>query len=223
MMDADLLTVSTRELAKRFDFFNRNIQVIPNGWSADNPYWKRFYPHDGVHIGWAGTITHREDFKLCLSALLEVTRRYPEAKIFIGGDVEIYQMLKQVPEKQKFFLPMMTYEDYPHMLGFFDILIAPLIDDEFNRAKSDIKLVDAGAKGIPWVASSIEFYREWKDGGYIAGYKDDWIQALSHLVRMPGHREDVGEWGHKKALTREMGTLVHTWIRAIEFALENKK
>ena len=216
----DLLTVTTSELAKRLDCLNPKQRIIPNGWSSRNPLmrWKRNQYKDKFILGWAGTITHREDFKLCLNAIKFTLKKYPQTMIHIGGDLAIYDYFKTVPESQKLYTPMLPFNLYPTMLGYWDLLLAPLIDDEFNRGKSDIKLVDAVAKGIPWVASYVTPYLDWF-GGIYATHEEDWKQALGSLFCDPALRRNLVAIGQHRAEEREMGNLVMDWFSAVRSLL----
>jgi glycosyltransferase involved in cell wall biosynthesis len=52
------------------------------------------------------------------------------------------------------FVPWLRAQSGPLKLG-----IAPLLDTEFNRYKSDLKVLDYGAMGLPVLASDVESFR----------------------------------------------------------------
>jgi glycosyltransferase involved in cell wall biosynthesis len=221
----DKITCTTAELATRLRILGAKhdfapITVIPNGW-GESEWWGWKFQRDTVNIGWGGTITHRADFVLCMDALLEIAYKYKYSKIVIAGDPEIYKMLKPVKEEQKMFLPMVRYEDYPHTLMYYDILLAPLENNYFNNAKSDIKLVDAGAAKIPYVASDVPIYQDnlWNDGGYLVSGKDSWFNALEELVLYPEIRKEKGERCRRAAEARHIALLAKDWMTVYEEAL----
>ena len=205
---ADALTVTTKLLQERWQELQKDITIIPNGWSKDNPFWGKTYPRETTNLFWGGTITHREDFELALPSLVRIANSYPSVRIVIAGDPQIYQMLQKVPQKQKVFVPNVTYDDYPHSLCYADILLAPLINNDFNNHKSDVKLVDAGAARIPWVASITKQYSSWREGGLFAG---EWYGAISWMLNEPDTRAKLAEAGYQRALPREMGNLIDLW------------
>lgn len=220
LLMADLVTVTTPELVTELGKYNPKIHVIPNGWDATNPHWKIKYFHpDNINIGWAGTITHREDFQLILPSLLRLAKKYPWVKLLIGGDPKIYEMLRNVPERQKQFLPMVPFYFYPHVLSYLDLWLAPLVDNAFNRSKSDIKLVDAGASRTAFVASKIANYERWGDGGMLIDPSCEWFEDLDWLVRDPMARQQLAQAGWEKAQTREITQLTPMWEKAIMEAL----
>lgn len=218
---ADIVTTTTNILAERLREINPNVRVIPNGWSASNPNWytKRHIYSDSVFIGWAGTITHREDFAVCLDAVRQALKKHKEARVLIAGDVEIYRKFKRISEKKKLYIPMMPYRLYPVLLSFCDIFLAPLEDNFFNRAKSDIKLVDAGAKGIPYIASNMTVYQSWGGGGILASTPDEWFEAIDKLVSDRVLRAKYAEEGHKLAQERLMSKLIDQWLEIINGVL----
>jgi glycosyltransferase involved in cell wall biosynthesis len=223
---ADVVTVTTTELANRVSVPPLavpppKIRVIPNGW-GDSEWWGRKYDRDGwINIGWGGTITHRSDFLLCKNVLELITQKYKYARLVIAGDPEIYKMFPKVKEDQKTFLPMVRYEDYPHTLMYYDILVAPLENNRFNGAKSDIKLVDAGAAKIPFVASDVPIYQDdvWNDGGYLVSGEDSWLNALEELVLHDRVREEKGKECRRAAEARHISVLASDWLDAYKEAI----
>ena len=203
----DALVVSTEEMRKRYGGKTvKRTVVIPNGWDATNMLWKARLPHDTINIGWCGSLTHREDQELIRNPLLRLARERADVRIVIGADEAFYKSFK-LPESQKVFIPGVTYPDYPAMLAWFDILLAPLKDTEFNRAKSDIKLVEAGARGIPWVASPLPMYCGWMVGGMFARLEAEWYGVLKRLLDNPELRADLGKEGRDRAAFREQGRM----------------
>lgn len=212
---ADSLTVTTAYLRERWLPTCPNIKIIPNGWSKDNRYWGTSWKRDTVNLGWGGTITHRDDFEILLPALVRVTKEFKNVVVVIAGDPLIYAKLHNVNEEQKMFLPHVKYKLWPHVLSYFDVMLAPLVDDTFNKHKSDVKLVDAGAAYIPWIASPIENYLAWEKGGLFANDYHDWHAAMANLVENMEWQPRLAADGYKKALTREMNSLVYLWKEAL--------
>lgn len=51
-------------------------------------------------------------------------------------------------------------ETYGKSYNEFDVALAPLVDDEFNRMKSELKIIEAGFHGIPIVCSDLPMYAD---------------------------------------------------------------
>jgi glycosyltransferase involved in cell wall biosynthesis len=209
---ATALTITKPDLSV---CYHRNGEVIPNGWDEENTLWQSPKVRwDGISIGWAGTITHRGDFAICLPALRQILSQRKDVRVVIGGDEEIYNLFADVPERQKLYLVSVAYENYPAMYAFWDIAVAPLEDTRFNSKKSDIKLVEAGARGIPWVASPLPQYREWGKGGVFA---DDWnwYDRLMMLIDDIELRQRLGSIGHTHAMMRTSAVIGKRWEEVI--------
>lgn len=217
---ADAVTVSTEVLKERFEErYGRKIHLVHNGWSSNNENWKRKIIRDNDHkvvIGWSGTQTHQVDFMLVRKALEYTLEKNPEIMIAIGGDPEIYEMFSTSREDQKIFIPAVSYERYPLVIGMFDILIAPLQDNKFNQAKSEIKLIDAGAKSIPWIASPSCAYQRWNDGGVFASNIDEWMSAFVSLAYDPKFRSKLGKEGYRKSEKRTVENIAKVWENVIK-------
>ncbi|MFA5416943.1 MAG: glycosyltransferase [Bacteroidales bacterium] len=219
-----ITTYASEELINRYKIEG---VVIPNCFDEENPAWElgTHKIDDGmVKIGFTGSLTHREDFKLVKDTLKKLLAEYKNLKICIACDFQIHDEFLDTPENQKLFIPGLKYEDYPLSFKHYDILIAPLKDTYFNRAKSDIKLLEAGATKTPWVASDLPFYSSWGVGGAIvkkdtSGKIDDWETPLRMLIEDPKLRQSLGEAGHLKAATRTSEITCRKWVEMIGILL----
>jgi glycosyltransferase involved in cell wall biosynthesis len=213
---ATIVTTTTEVVARRLKVTDKNA-IIPNYYDANNSSWQNaHFRHKTINIGWCGTTTHRADFSLCENAVKRILTEYPNTKIVIGGDDEIYARFREFPQSQRQFLPFMQYDDYPLMLAQFDILLAPLQDDWFNQAKSDIKLVEAGAVGIPVVVSPISFYKLWP-GVVVAEGSDDWYNGIKGLVTDEETRKTFGQWIRDRVLAeRSSEVIAKRWIEVLD-------
>ena len=206
-------TFASRELIKRYRV---NGPVIENCWDEENPLWRlKKLKRKTINIGFSGTKTHREDFELVAPALAKLFKENKNLKWVCNLDEEIYKKFLDLPEEQKLFIPGMPYADYPLIFRYIDILIVPLRDTVFNRAKSDIKLLECGASRTPWVASNVPFYSEWGAGGRIV--KDnDWEAPLRELINDTMLRKALGDQGYQKACTRTSEVIGRDWVRLME-------
>jgi glycosyltransferase involved in cell wall biosynthesis len=90
-------------------------------------------------------------------------------------------MFDGISESRRLYLPAASAEDIPYVLSQFDILLLPLEDTIFNQAKSDLSVVEAGVLRLPWIASPIPAYKEWKEGGLLAEM-GEWCESITRLV-----------------------------------------
>jgi hypothetical protein len=93
--------------------------------------------------------------------------------------------------------------------------LVPLRNLPYNVSLPDTTLVEAGARGIPWIASPIPAFRSWDAGGLISESPDEWHLNLRHLVMDADLRTRLGKAGKQAAQTREMGQLANLWLKLI--------
>ena len=108
-------------------------------------------------------------------------------------------------------------------LAIFDIGIAPLSDILFNRCRSDVKLKEYAAAGLPWLASPIGPYAGHgeKQGGRLVA-DDRWHEELVRLIEKEKDRRKLAKrgmkWVAEQTLTRRAGEWEDAFGAAIERA-----
>lgn len=114
-----------------------------------------------LRIGYGGSPTHTRDFIECLPGLNRFLLANPASTLnFVGGDYR--HLFPRVLEPQVRYLGYTkTTADYYTRIASsdFDVMIAPLEDNLFNQSKSNLKIIESSALGIPWVASDIGPYQ----------------------------------------------------------------
>lgn len=88
-----------------------------------------------------------------------------------------------------------SYEDYEAAIRSSDIALLPLRDNEFNRAKSDLKFIESAANGAAVLASPVVYSSVVKDGmnGFIYHNGREFINKLNLLIRNKNLRRKVAE------------------------------
>lgn len=104
----------------------------------------------------------------------------------------------------------------------FDVALAPLLACNFNDCKSDLKLLELAALGIPTVASPTEQYlaaaRAVPNGIRIAREPYTWRESIVELIANPPDPEPLIAW----AWDRVLESNVHRWWTAWEKARGNR-
>lgn len=213
-----LIVAASEELALRSAKFNTSVVTIRNGWSASNPYWGTDNRNEAFFtIGFAGTPTHFEDFKQCKEALEKIVSAHSQIRVAVFGDRKIYQSLFA---QNKLFFPIVDYDLYPWILSHMDMLVIPLENNEFNRAKSDIKLLDAAVSGIPFVCSAVLPYQLWNGYGYGGGELVNdgiWEETILAMITSQAQRSTIYAAfpGISPVFSRETKILVKEWENVI--------
>lgn len=224
MKEADFFTFSTQYLADSLNGHGKPYRIIENGWDDASPFWGVPSLERPITIGWGGTITHREDFRVVYPALLQVLEDRPDTRIFIAGDPVIYNKFKALEYNRKKFLPAGPYSDWPIFMSQLDIGLAPLLDTEFNRCKSDVKIIEYMAGKTPYIASDVGPYRSYHEreampGGLLVR-DDEWYDQIIRLVDNEQERKSLGKIGQAVVRKRAMSRLALKYIEAIEAVME---
>jgi hypothetical protein len=212
---AHLVTVSTEPLVPIVRPMNRNVVVLPNmlpseHWPADltgRP------AHDPLTIGWAGGASHAADLDLLSGTIETILDAHPDVEFAFAG-------MRQAPFRPHpriRSIASVTVEQYASVLDQFDIGVIPLVDDRFNRCKSDLKYLEYSMMGIPSVVSKVEPYQESvRHGvnGFLARNPKDWLKHLNRLIDDAELRATIGAQARAFAESRTIEDNIRLWARA---------
>ena len=97
------------------------------------------------------------------------------------------------PHKQ--FTPTCDYPTYNDILGRCEISFMPLADNGFNRAKSDLKFIEAAAHRVVSLSSSVVYGDSIEDGqtGYLFRDPQAFRSRLMRLLVMPELAKAIGD------------------------------
>jgi glycosyltransferase involved in cell wall biosynthesis len=149
-----------------------------------------------VVIGYgSGTATHDADFGEVAAALEHVLERFPETELWTTGPLSLPASLQRFGDQVQRY-PLSDWQTWFGLMARMDIALAPLeMGNVFCRAKSEIKFVEAGALGLPVVASKIDPFQDsitnGKDG-FLAANDAEWTEALTALIQDPQLRAQIG-------------------------------
>lgn len=153
-----------------------------------------------IVIGYgSGTPTHDVDFEAAAPALARILERYPEVELWIAGPLEHQDLGERVRR-----FPLTDWRGWFELMAQMDIVLAPLEEGNvFCRAKSEIKFIEAGALGLPVVASRIDPFEQViaeGEDGLLASTPEEWEEALSRLIERPDLRQEIGEAARRKVM-----------------------
>lgn len=227
MQQCDGVTVSTQRLATIVrSYTSKPVIVLPNAidlkWFRDIVRaTKRTIP--GLTIGWAGGRRHDRDVEQMAEAWDRIAWRYPSVRFVVQGWVPPV-IRDNVPEDRLTILPWMSLERYPSGLAQIDIACSSVADTPFNRAKSQIKVMEAAAAGSAVVASP--FYSSLVDhgsSGMIAESVGEWEDGLSvlidsHATRRMMARRLLRTVEKRHSLAKNLGRWPAAWAQIAESA-----
>lgn len=216
LRNADALTVTTPHLKETYADLNDNIYLVENSldFKGDRKFigWDKVSvrKHDGLRLGWIGGRCHFDDLYSIAPVLAKMLGKNPGLKLVL-----VNSAFKQSCELTQRPYPFEGLKNVliadrsvainryaPFMASFgFDIGIAPLVDCNFNRSKSNLRWLEYSALGIPSVCAKISHFSQTvKDGqdGLLADSLEDWEQHLSALIQLPTYRENIGRNAAKR-------------------------
>lgn len=195
MRHSDAIVVSTPYLKELYKDYHDRIYVVPN--SIDFSEWKGLETkrHDRLRIGWIGGGTHSADLEMVQPVIDELTQKYKDVWFYcIHGCPQVYKTMPKVYWTKRW----AKINLYPKFMASykFDIGIAPLEDNNFNRGKSNLRYLEYSALKLPSVSSPLpDFVRSIEQGktGFLASDLEAWKQHLEELIQNEGLRRDMGK------------------------------
>jgi len=209
---ANIVTTPSVNYVEHLKQGGYRAMYVPDGWSRSNNLWEKHGSRrNTINIGWVGGTGMVDDVLEIKRILIRVIREFPKTQLVIAEDSQVFQLFENLPENRKLFLPEVSQEDYPYLLGQLDILAVPYRNIPFNYSKPDTILMQAGIKQVVWVSSNLPAASTWNNGGLLASSADEWHTNLRELVMDEELRMKLAEAGQRKAQDREAAQLVHYW------------
>ena len=154
-----------------------------------------FGADDRIKIGYfSGSISHNENFELIKPAIKEVLDNYPFVELHIVGHLDIPQDMK--PYTQRIIVhDYVDWKTLPQLISQVDINLAPLVESVFNRAKSEIKWIEAALVKVPTIASHIGAFADMMIDGQTGLLAKDieWKEKLESLILSADLRRELAE------------------------------
>ncbi|MEH2920908.1 glycosyltransferase [Samsonia erythrinae] len=206
---ADWLVVSTVPLAEELSKFHSDIRIAQN---RLNPLWWRHLRSQRrvgkkIRIGWAGGSSHSGD--------LDILRPVMKA---LENKVEwVFMGMKPEGVKCEFHagVPIEFYPQKTASLNL-DLALVPLEYNQFNVCKSNLRLLELGACGVPVICTDIEPYRCGLPVTLVNNRFKDWMEAIrSHLADMD-EAARLGDELREAVLSHWMleGNGLNDWLHA---------
>jgi SAM-dependent methyltransferase len=182
---------STPALATVLRTHNPEVMVFPNAIRV-LPEVRNFLDPQTQTL-FFGALNRERDWAPLMPVLNEVAEKAGERLRFcVVHDQGFFDAL-HTPHKQ--FTPTCDYDTYLTLLGQCEISLMPLSDTPFNRAKSDLKFIEAGSCRVTALASNIVYADSIEDGrtGLLFHNVDELRDRLLRLVAMPELARGLGD------------------------------
>jgi SAM-dependent methyltransferase/glycosyltransferase involved in cell wall biosynthesis len=194
------IQTSTPAMAEILRERNPEIRVFPNAIRALPPV-RNFADPETMTV-FFGALNRERDWQPLMPSINAIASRVGERlKFCVVHDQGFFEAL-QTPHKT--FTPTCDYDTYMNLLGGCEISLMPLGDTPFNRAKSDLKFIEAGACRVAALASNVVYADSIEDGrtGLLFGDPDEMHERLLRLIAMPDLARAIGD-AARDYVTRE--------------------
>ena len=217
IINSDLVTCSTEFLAKEYREIHKNVVVLPNCVDASDWDTPKRNKGDKVRIGIVGSVAYHHDFErikdvlrkldedpkiqLVVLGLVKKTSDNPKIAKVYKKEFAFWETLKNLE-----WIPFVKVVDYFDTLNDLelDIMLIPRRENYFNKAKSNVKFLEASMLEIPVIAQSFKNapYEDDIDGTNGLLIKDDskWLKEIYNLVDNKKLRVSIGEEARKYTL-----------------------
>jgi SAM-dependent methyltransferase len=182
---------STRPLAAVLRQRNPEVAIFPNALVA-LPEVRNFADPGGLTV-FFGALNREQDWQPLIGAINAVAAKVGERLRFcVVHDRGFFDAL-ETPHKR--FTAMCEHDAYMELLGGCEVSLMPLADNGFNRAKSDLKFIEAGACRVAALASDVVYGETIEEGRTGLVFRDaaELQSKLMRLVAMPEMARDLGD------------------------------
>lgn len=239
---ADVLTVSTAALGRqlcegephrlRADYLVLRNCVLGGEWEALTPGQAltpgpsprgggEFEKRQGeVWIGWWGIYNHWDDWREIAPYIEPVIAQWPRARLVLLGMPELAQLFPRLRKSGQLIVgPFVSPGDlggYRRLVAQFDVALAPTAACPFNESKSDLKVLQYGAAGVPVIASGVT-YGEWRGFATVLSDPAGWGEALDWALDNPVVMRRDGQRLRAQVLaTRTYEANFREWLGALQ-------
>lgn len=198
--EADGVTTSTAFLNNHVSKFKSDAVVMPNCVNMRTYRSVRFREKESHHrndirLYWGGGGGHYDDLLIVKEPVLQLFKEHSNLKLIFGNFCP--EWAARLDPLRVFLTKLVPFYAYPKLLAWLcvDIGIAPLVENNFNRAKSHVKYIDYSMARIPGVYQRIDAYTgSVKDGetGFLASTPDEWYCAMKLLITSKEQRIHIG-------------------------------
>jgi hypothetical protein len=227
MRDMDEITVTCPYMKEyyRKKTGNQNITVVPNylpkSWMGRfyNPEetlrnfekHKRkpriLYSGSGTHIDLAYKTGGQDDFSSVTSAIIKARKKFR----FVFKGCYPLAVKPFIDNNEMEFIEWSILPEYGYGLKATNCnaTFAPLLPNEFNKCKSDIKMLEAGALGLPGAYQDLCTYEN-ADMKFNNG--DELIAALEHITKDEDTYMDLSKKAYEYTNARWLDDHLQKWM-----------
>lgn len=183
-----------------------------------------------VRIGYTGCSNHRRDLEIIREPMSAILKEFPNVQFFMTPQPEPGGFFTGWPGvfNMGFVAKWVMINEYPKFLKSWDldIGVAPLQDNDFNRAKSNLRFLEYGALKLPTVASKVYPFKysiTHGHDGFICNTSSQWYESLRTLIIDAEKRKEIGENAYRTVKTKyNMETTSRKYAEVLQTIYESR-
>jgi glycosyltransferase involved in cell wall biosynthesis len=212
---ADLVTVTTPALRDRYG--HGHGVVLPN--LVPSHYLDIVAMSRPRTLGWSGFVsTHPGDLASTGGGVAQALAQSGWGVFIVGHPWHVAEELGLFPGTDVEPTGAISFQEYPWALAEMELGIVPLEDNDFNRSKSCLKMLEMAALGVPVIASPTpDNARLHRLGiGVPADGRSQWRRVARRLMDNEQMRADLAGKGREVASTLTYDLRCEAWLDAWE-------
>ena len=179
-------------MAETLRQYNPEVAVFPNAIVSLPTMSRNFATQDYITL-FFGALNREKDWQRLMPVINAVAAEAGDRlKFQVVHDQSFFAALDP---QHKTFTPTCDYDTYLRILGESEVCFMPLGDTAFNRAKSDLKFIEAGACRVATLASTLVYADSVEDGRTGLLFRDptEFRSGLLRLIAMPELAQNLGD------------------------------
>jgi hypothetical protein len=221
LYDADMVTVTHERLADKVRKFNNNVHIFPNALPfGEDQFQVNKTESDRVRFFWAGGCTHVEDLRILKNPVRRLKGHFYDVQMVIGGYDESNSISKHIWDTMTDFmtanrslkheiLRTLPVTEYLKMYDSADVMLIPLVANDWSAYKSNLKILEAASKKVPVICQGVPPYSDDADAPVLwVKTQDDWYRHMNFYINNKNaildHGEKLYEWAVKKYSLRKI-------------------
>ncbi|RUX96609.1 glycosyltransferase family 1 protein [Mesorhizobium sp. M7D.F.Ca.US.004.01.2.1] len=214
---ADAVIVNSSELCRFVSSFNARTAVLPTFFDFSLIDGVQPSSTDEIRIGFAGSPSRIDDLDLISPVIELILEKYPKTIFEFAG---VLPKGVSIGPRVRFFPHTGDYNAYIKFQATrnWAIGLAPLMDHEANRSKTDNKYREYGACHVAGIYSNIPPYSDVVEnsvcGLLVDGAQSSWFDALAALIERPDKRTILANNAFEHVRARyDVSHVSHDWAR----------
>ncbi|MBZ9709914.1 glycosyltransferase [Mesorhizobium sp. ESP7-2] len=214
---AETVIVNSSELARFVSRLNNRVAVLPTFFDFSLIDGVSLSCTEEIRIGFAGSPSRVDDLDLISPIIEPILDRFPQTVFEFAG---VLPRGVEVGTRVRFFPHIGDYDAYIKFQASrnWTIGLAPLIDHEANRSKTDNKYREYSACHIAGIYSDIPPYmdvvKNSVTGILVDNRPESWLDSISYLIEMPEKRIKIASMAFSHAKSKyDVRSISDEWAR----------